>query len=253
MRHALLLLLICVPTATLAAQQYGYRVTDQKPQSTDNYVQGLEIDGGFLYVSTGLYGKSQLRRYRFEDGSLETARKLNPRIFAEGLTVLGDKVYQLTLHNRMMLVYGRDDLQALEWFPIPGEGWGLTHNNSELVYSDGSDKLHFLSPQTRKITRSLSVTENGKPLSMLNELEWIEGRIWANVWLTDRIVVIDPDSGEVTASIDLHGLRPAAARRNRNAVLNGIARNPADGSIWITGKHWPSLFQIEVRLPEEAK
>lgn len=253
MQRIVFLLLACLPILAMATQQYGYRVTDRKPQSRENYVQGLEISDGYLYVSTGLYRKSKLLRYRFEDGSLETSRKVDSRIFAEGLTVLGDRVYQLTWHNRMVLVYSKDALQALEWFRIPGEGWGLTHNGQELVYSDGSDQLHFLSPQTRKITRSLSVRENGRPVTRLNELEWIEGMIWSNIWHTDRIVVIDPASGEVTASIDLQGLWPAAERRSVNDELNGIARNPADGSIWVTGKRWPWMYQIELVPLEDGK
>ena len=244
--RGLLVLFFTLPMLAVAVEQFGYRVTDRKPQSTENFVQGLEIVDDYLYVSTGNYGKSHLLRYRFDDGTLEASHKVDPRIFAEGLTVLGDRIYQLTYRNRMALVYNRDDLQVLGWFRIPGEGWGLTHNGGELIYSDGSDKLHFLSPRTQQITRSLSVRENGVPVTMLNELEWVEGKIWANIWQSDRIVVIDPDSGEVTATIDLQGLLPAADRHDGADVLNGIARNPADGAIWVTGKRWPWLYQIEL-------
>ena len=245
-RGLFILLLCCLPLAALATEHFGYRVTDRKPQSTDNYVQGLKIVDGNLYVSSGGYGNSHLRRYRFADGSLEQEYKLDRRIFAEGLTIFEDKLYQLTWHNRMVLVYDRDSFEPSEWFPIPGEGWGLTNNGAELIYSDGSDKLHFMSPTGRHITRSISVRENGKPVIRLNELEWIDGRIWANVWMTDRIVIIDPVNGEVTASVDLSGLQPLLKNRSPNDVLNGIARDPRDGSIWVTGKRWPWLYQIEL-------
>ena len=246
MRSLLLLLLACLPLTAIAVQQYNFRIIDQKPQSRDNFVQGLQIQDGYLYVSTGNYGKSHLLRYRFEDGSLDTVRKVHPKIFAEGLTLFKDKVYQLTWRNKMMLVYSKDDLQADHWFPIPGEGWGLTNNGEELIYSDGSAQLHFISPSTEKILRSLQVTENGQPVTRLNELEWVEGKIWANIWHSDRVVVIDPATGEVTASIDLQGLLPAAERRSGTDVLNGIARDPADGAIWVTGKRWPWLYRIEL-------
>ena len=244
--RTLIFLLTCLPMAALAVQQYGYRVTDQKPQPRENYVQGLQIVDGYLYVSTGLYGKSHLLRYRFADGELDTARKLDARIFAEGMTVLHDKVYQLTWKNRMMLVYNREDLQADHWFRIPGDGFGLTDNGEELIYTDGGAQLHFLSPETEKILRSVTVTENGRPVEKLNELEWVDGKIWANIWKTDRIVIINPSTGVVSASINLQGLLPADERRTINDVLNGIARDPADGSIWVTGKRWPWLYQIEL-------
>ena len=248
----LILVLAGLPTAAMAVQQYDVRVTDQKPQPRENFVQGLQILDGQLYVSTGHYGKSQLLRYHFADGSLDRAVKVHPRIFAEGLTVFGNKVYQLTWRNKMVLVYSRDTLEAHHWFPVPGEGWGLTNDGQMLIYSDGSEQLHYISPRSEKIERSLTVTENGKKVTRLNELEWVDGKIWANVWKTDRIVIIDPASGAVTASINLQGLLPDGERRKGTDVLNGIARDPADGSIWVTGKRWPWLYQIEL-LPLPTK
>ena len=129
---------------------------------------------------------------------------------------------------------------------IPGQGWGLTQHGEELIYSDGSDQLYFVSPYQHRINRAIRVTENGRPVTYLNELEWIEGRIWANVYQSNRIVIINPDNGEVEGSVDLKGLLPAPERRPGTDVLNGIARNPADGSIWVTGKNWPWLYQIEL-------
>jgi glutamine cyclotransferase len=161
--------------------------------------------------------------------------------------VLEEHIYQLTWHARMVLVFSKDEMKFLEWFPISGEGWGLTNNGQDLIYSDGSDQLHYLSPHDRRLTRSVKVTENGRPVRKLNELEWIDGKIWANIWRTNRIVIIDPDSGVVTASVDLTDLLPTSARRADTGVLNGIARNPADGAIWVTGKRWPWLYRIELQ------
>jgi len=252
--RVLVLLAACLPLTAGAVQQFGYRVTGQKPQSRENFVQGLEIREGFLYVSSGNYGKSRLSRYRFADGSLDSSRKVHPRMFAEGLTVLGDKVYQLTWRNRMMLVYNRKDLRPDHWVPIAGEGWGLTNNGVELIYSDGSERLYFMAPGTEKVQRTITVTENGQAVSQLNELEWVEGKIWANIWRSDRIVIIDPDTGEVTGSIAMQGLLPASERRAGTDVLNGIARDPSDDSIWVTGKRWPWLYRIElVPLTDASK
>ncbi|MCB1676792.1 MAG: glutaminyl-peptide cyclotransferase [Halioglobus sp.] len=252
MLRALLLALCLLPAFALAVPQYGYRIVDKKPQSRENFVQGLEIVDGYLYVSSGNYGQSRLLRYHFADGALERARQVDPRLFAEGLTVFKGRIYQLTWRSRVVLVYDAADFKGLEWFRIPGEGWGLTHDAEQLIYSDGSDKLHFLSPETHRITRSLAVTEDGAPLPRLNELEWIDGRIWANVWLAERIVIIDPASGRVTASIDLSALLPDSERRAGTDVLNGIAHDPADGSVWVTGKRWPWLYRIELVAPQDT-
>jgi glutamine cyclotransferase len=247
LRLAATCLLLLAAGAALAVEQFGYRVVDRKPQPTDHYVQGLQIVDGHLYVSLGEYGKSRLLRYRFDDGALDAGIRLDPRLFAEGLTVVGDRVYQLTWKNRAALVYDREDLARRSWLHLPGEGWGLTYDGAQLIYSDGSNRLHFMDPQTGHISHSLRVTEAGSPLrGRLNELEWIDGRVWANLFMTERVVVIDPATGAVTASIDLSGLRPAETRRDVNAVLNGIAQNPADGAIWVTGKRWPWLYRIEL-------
>ncbi|WP_162846002.1 glutaminyl-peptide cyclotransferase [Seongchinamella sediminis] len=248
--RALLVLLLgpaLLATSAWAVEPLDYRVLAKKPQERRNFIQGLEILDGKLYVSSGHYGQSRLMRYNFSDMNLEVSKSLNRRLFAEGVTILGPRLYQLTWRERMMLVFDRQSLEALEWFPIKGQGWGLTNNGEQLIYSDGSDRLHFMSPDTRSVSRSLRVTENGRPLDRINELEWIDGRVWANIWQTDRIVVINPESGVVEASLDLQGLLPASERRPDTDVLNGIARDPADGSIWVTGKRWPWLYKIEVQ------
>lgn len=244
--RAVLFFTTCLPMAVWSLQQYSVRVIDQKPQARENFVQGLEILDGYLYVSTGNYGQSRLLRYDFADGRLDLARNLDERIFGEGLTVLGDNIYQLTWQNRAMLVYRKSDLLLQLTLPIEGEGWGLTNNGTDLIYSDGSAMLHFMSPDTAQILRTITVTEKGQPVRLLNELEWVGGTIWANIWQSDRIVMINPLSGEVTATIDLRGLLPPGEYRRGTDVLNGIARNPSDGAIWVTGKRWPWLYRIEL-------
>ncbi|MCP4843010.1 MAG: glutaminyl-peptide cyclotransferase, partial [Halieaceae bacterium] len=181
-------------------------MAERKPQSRDLFVQGLEILDDQLYVSTGLYGESRLLRYRFEDGSLDVGRSLAGNLFGEGLTVLGKKIYQLTWREGLMLIYRKSDLALLESKPLPGEGWGLTNNGEQLIYSDGSAIVRFLDPGDAKVERSMRVTLQGRPVRFLNELEWVDGAIWANVWRSDEIVIIDPDSGVVTGVIDLRGL-----------------------------------------------
>lgn len=237
-------LLLAMPAH--AVDQFNYRVLEKKPQERRNFVQGLEIQDGKLYVSSGNYGQSRLMRYDFNSGELELSKQLNPRLFAEGVTLFGDRIYQLTWREKMMLVFARDTLEPIEWAPLPGEGWGLTNNGEQLIYSDGSERLHFMNPQNQRITRTVTVTEHGVPVRKLNELEWIDGKVWANIWQSDRIVIIDPGSGEVTGSIDLRGLLAASDFRADTDVLNGIARNPENGDIWVTGKRWPWLYRIEL-------
>jgi glutamine cyclotransferase len=232
-----------------AQTSHGYKVISSMQQPRENFVQGLQIVDDYLYVSTGQYGKSKLLRYKMSDGTLQDSKPLEARLFGEGLTVLDDKIYQLTWRRGIALVYNKEDMKGHKWFRIAGEGWGITNDGKDLIYSDGSHKLHFLSADTLTLLHSIEVTENGEKVDKLNELEWIDGKIWANIWTSDRIVVIDPETGHITASIDLSGLLPDNERRTDTNVLNGIAQNPADGSIWVTGKYWPKLFQIEIVPP----
>ena len=256
---AVILISICAGVIFFAVSSraeipiYGYKITDKIPQARENFVQGLQIVDGHLYMSTGNYGQSKLRRYRLSDGALQSERRVDNRLFAEGLTVLGERIYQLTWKSRLVLVYNKANLQGLEYFRIPGQGWGLTTDGDNLIYSDGSHQLHYLSPQTKRITHSIEVTENGLPLRQINELEWIDGQIWANIWQSDRIVMIDPKSGVVTAAINLQGLLPVEERQAGTDVLNGIAWNPDDGSVWVTGKRWPWIYQIELIPPADKK
>jgi glutamine cyclotransferase len=251
-RRLLAAILLAMAVSVGAQTEHGYRVLEQRPQPRENFVQGLEIHDDVLLVGTGLNGQSRLRRYRWPEMTLIDEQRLHPRLFGEGVTRLGDRIYQLTWRSRVGLVFAEADLEPLQVFRIPGEGWGLTNDGESLIYSDGSHFLTWLDPETLQPTRRQPVTEAGRPVSRLNELEWINGRIWANVWATDDIVVIEPATGEVTARLHLQGLLPMAARRPDTDVMNGIAYDAASDAIWVTGKRWPYLYQIEPEPPIET-
>lgn len=240
-------------TQAPSIQHYRYQVLETRPQSRQSFVQGLQIVGDYLYVGTGLYGQSSIFRYRLVDGTLDASKAVSPQFFGEGITVLDGLLYQLTWKSRKLLVYRASDLTPQKWFQIPGQGWGITHHDKTLIYSDGSHQLHFLSPATGNISHTIDVMENGQPVIRLNELEWVNGKVWANIWGSDRIVIIDPKTGEVTGSIDLTGLLPADQRLPGTDVLNGIAVNPANGDIWVTGKRWPALYRIKLVPIEKAQ
>ena len=223
---------------------YGYEVVSRLRFDRANFTQGLEIFDGRLYVSSGLYGESMIRVYDFPGMDEIQAVPVDSRIFAEGLTVIDNRLVVLSWRERVMLVYSLPDLSLLGQSTLPGQGWGATHSGSTLWFSDGS---HYLSSADMngggKLTQ-LPVTLNGTPLRNLNELEWVNGEIWANVWQTDEIARIDPSTGEVVGLINLAGLLPEEDRLRDTDVLNGIAIDPVTGSIWVTGKRWPWLFEI---------
>ncbi|MAL96722.1 MAG: glutamine cyclotransferase [Haliea sp.] len=249
----LALSLTLLPTALEAAapREWSYRVMEKQPQPRDHFVQGLQIVDGMLYVSTGGYGSSRLLQYRLADGELLRVRRLHPRLFGEGLTVLGEQVYQLTWRARRLLVFQREGLTPKTTLPLPGQGWGLTDNGRELIYTDSGHELIYLDPDSGRELRRVPVRENGTPLPRLNELEWIDGKVWANIWQEDRIVAIEPDTGRVTDSVNLAGLLPDSERGPGTDVLNGIAHNPVDGALWVTGKRWPWRYRIEL-VPAKA-
>lgn len=224
--------------------QYGYSVASRLRFDRSNFTQGLEIHDGRLYVSSGLYGQSVIRVYAFPSLELIQSVPVDPRIFAEGLTVIGDRLFLLSWRERVMLVYALPDLALIGQSPLPGQGWGATHQGSTLWFSDGSDRLYSADIAAGGKLSVLPVTLNGEPLRHLNELEWVNGEIWANVWQTDSIARIDPETGEVIGMVDLTGLLAEEDRLRDTDVLNGIAVDPVTGSIWVTGKRWPWLYEI---------
>ena len=225
---------------------YNYRVISKVRFDRENFTQGLEIHEGRLYVSSGLYGRSMVRVYDFPSLELMQSVPVDPRIFAEGLTIIDDRLVLLSWRERVMLVYQLPDMTLIGQSALPGQGWGATHTGSILWFSDGSDRLFSADLAGGGKLASVSATLNGQPLRNLNELEWVNGEIWANVWQTDQIARIDPASGRVVGLIDLAGLLPEEDRLRDTDVLNGIAVDPQNGDIWVTGKRWPWLYQIEL-------
>lgn len=217
-------------------------VLAQYPHATDAFTQGLLFDDGVLYESTGHYGQSRLRRVNLETGEVLQEVPLNRRYFAEGIAIVGDEIYLLTWKEGVAFVYDKATLEEKRRINYQGEGWGLTYNGRHLIQSDGSATLQFRDPVTFEVVRTLDVTSGGQPLAYLNELEYIDGLIYANVWYYDHIARIDPQTGNVTSWLDLSALKPPSA--DREAVLNGIAYDQSTGRIFATGKLWPYLYEI---------
>ncbi len=239
--------LALLPAAALAqdaAPVWGYRVVNEYPHDPGAFTQGLAYAAGALYEGTGLEGKSTLRRVELATGRVRRARALAPRHFGEGVAVVGDRVYQLTWRTRTCFVYDRRTFARRGAFRYPGEGWGLAAGGGRLVMSDGTARLSFRDPGTFAEVGAVEVRDGGGPVPYLNELEWVGGEVWANVWPTDRIARIDPADGRVTGWIDLAGLLPRGDRGPRADVLNGIAHDPATGRVFVTGKRWPTLFEV---------
>lgn len=238
--------LLCSAPAISAQTVEGYRVLHQYPHDSQAFTQGLVYLDGHLYESTGLNGQSTLREDDLESGRVVREVNVPSQYFAEGLTNWGSTLIQLTWKAHVAFVYDRATFRLLKTFHCPWEGWGLTQDGKHLILSDGSDTLYFLDPQTFREVRSIRVTANGRPVEQLNELEYIHGEIYANVWMTDKVARISPRTGKVLGWINLSGLLPSIEVRSRDAVLNGIAYDAAHNRLFVTGKLWPRLYQIQV-------
>lgn len=241
---ALLGWFIASQPATADVMQYTYQVQEKKPFSRDIFTQGLEIENGKLWLSSGLHGRSFIRVYDFATMQLEQEFKLPGQYFAEGVTKIGNRAFQLTWRSGDMLIYQTEPLKPIARVKIPGEGWGITHHGDTLYYSDGSANLYAWDATGKSPGITIPVTLNGKPVVRLNELEWIDGKIWANVWQTNQIVQISPETGEVTGVIDFSGLLAQEDRLRDTDVLNGIAYDRENDAIWVTGKRWPWLYRV---------
>ena len=238
------------PAAPKPVIRQSYEIVRQVPHDTSAFTQGLYFHDGILFESTGRYGQSQVRKLDPDTGAATMINDLPETVFGEGSARWGDKMIVLTWRSGTGFVIDQQTLETVSAFSYPGEGWGLTANDSHLIQSNGSDQLLFLDPDSFKIAKRVRVTLNGNPLRNLNELEWIEGEIWANVWQADQIVRIDPQSGHVLGVIDLTGLFPAEQRNvPLDDVLNGIAYDADTQRIFVTGKYWPSLFEIRILTP----
>jgi len=228
---------------------YGYRVLNVFPHDSGAFTQGLVMADGVLYEGTGLNGRSSIRRVELETGAVLQNRTLPRHFFGEGVTVLGNRIIQLTWRSGLGFIYDRDSFELLRTLAYPAEGWGLTTDGAQLIASDGSATLRFLDPETLKEQRRLEVVDRRGPVDRLNELEYVEGRIYANVWQTERIAIIDAQSGRVTGWLNLTGLLTGEERSGPVDVLNGIAYDSGSGRLYVTGKLWPRLFQIELVPP----
>lgn len=223
-----------------------YRIVHTYPHDPNAFTQGLVYLDGHLYESTGLHGHSTLRMDDLQTGRVEQQATVPEQYFAEGLTNWGSTLIQLTWQAHIAFVYDRFTFRLLGTIKCPWEGWGLTQDGHSLILSDGTAKLHFLNPKTFAEERSITVKDKGQPVTELNELEWIKGEIYANVWHTDKIARISPETGQVLSWIDLTGLLPDDERSDREAVLNGIAYDAAHNRLFVTGKLWPKLFEIQL-------
>ncbi len=224
----------------------SYEVVKVYPHDRGAFTQGLVYHNGFLYESTGINGESSLRKVDLATGQVLQRKDIDSQYFAEGLAIMQGRAFQLTWVSQQGFVYDLQSFGLLRTFTYIGQGWGLTNDAHSLIMSNGSNTISFLDPETLAVQRSVSVLENSQPLNLLNELEYINGEIFANVWQTDRIVRIDPATGILRSWIDMSGLLSPEDRQIPVDVLNGIAFDPATNRIFVTGKRWPKLFEIKV-------
>ncbi|MBN1387808.1 MAG: glutaminyl-peptide cyclotransferase [Bacteroidales bacterium] len=225
---------------------YSYRVINMYPHDINAYTQGLVYHDGYLYESTGGEGKSTLRKVEIETGKIMKIHNLESKFFGEGLVLYDGRLFQLTWRNNVGFVYDIQSFEEIKRVHYTTQGWGLTSNDRELIMSDGTNKLYFLEPEYFTVVSSIEVYDDKSHVWQLNELEYINGEIWANIYTTDRIARIDPSTGKVLAYIDLTGILPDEDRHPELAELNGIAWDEDNDRLFITGKNWPRLFEIEL-------
>ena len=236
--------------ARAATPVYGYTVVKTYPHDPEAFTEGLFYLGGFLYESTGLEGKSWIRKVRLADGKVLQQRPISAKYFGEGIVAWKGKLVELTWRSQIGFTYDLTTFKPRSQFHYVGEGWALTHDGARLIMSDGTPQLRFLNPDTLAETGRLDVTINGRPLANINELEWVKGEVLANVWQTNVIVRIDPKTGKVTGVIDLSALAMAEAAKGHGIdVLNGIAYDADHDRLFVTGKLWPDLYEIRLTGP----
>ncbi|OPY51355.1 MAG: Glutamine cyclotransferase [Methanosaeta sp. PtaU1.Bin060] len=236
------------PGGAEAVPIYGYKIVDSYPHDASAFTEGLVYEKGELYEGTGLYrdsGPSTLRRVDLQTGKVQRQIALDGGLFGEGVTIWDDRLIQLTYKDGIGLVYGKENLTEIDKFSYGTEGWGLTSDGLELIMSDGTENLHLLDPETFEERGRLQVRIGGVPLRGINELEYVRGEIFANIWPTDWIAIISPKTGNVTGLVDLQGILPKEDS-SRVDVLNGIAYDEEKGRLFVTGKLWPRLFEIEL-------
>jgi glutaminyl-peptide cyclotransferase len=235
-----------VLTAVAQTPQYGYQVIHAYPHDPNAFTQGLEFRAGFLYESTGLKGRSSVRKEKLENGQVLQEIDIDSQYFGEGITILNQQIIELTWQSETGFVYDQPSFRRLRTFNYPGEGWGLANDGQNIYMSDGSAQIRIWDPATLQEKRRITVRDHGQPVLNLNELEYVRGEIYANVWQTDRIVRFSPADGRVLGWIDLAGILSAADRTEQVDVLNGIAYDVLGNRLFVTGKLWPKLFEIKV-------
>lgn len=240
----LVLTALLIPAAPAGAD--GFTVVGRLPHDSYAYTEGLVYHAGRLYESTGLYGQSTLRMLDAGSGRILQRQRLPAQLFGEGLALVGDRLIQLTWKAGRALVYRRRDFAPRGQFRYTGEGWGLTYDGRSLIMSDGSSRLYFRDPQTFRLLRTVTVTDHGRPLPYLNELEYIDGEVWANVYQSPFIVRIDPLSGQVRGRLDFSAWPTAAERTGREDVLNGIAWDPGTRQLFVTGKNYAYIYRVRL-------
>lgn len=225
-----------------------YTVLNTYNHDLNAYTQGLEFYKGILLEGTGQNGESTLRKTDYKTGTVSKSIPLSPDVFGEGITVFNGKIYQLTWKNKIGFIYNAETLEKEKTFNYFAEieGWGLTHNDKHLIMSDGSSTIYFLDPETQKLAHSINVYSDTNAISQINELEWIDGKIWANVYQKDAIIIINPENGAVESVINFSDLKPKVKQHPELDVLNGIAYNPATKTVFITGKNWDKMFEIKL-------
>ena len=227
--------------------KHGYQIVKAYPHDTGAFTQGLIFVEGKLYEGTGQEGRSSVREVDLETGRILKKVDIPEQFFGEGITLLNGKIYQLTWQHQVGFIYNSQTLEKIGEFNYNGQGWGITNDGRSLIISDGSNRLKFLDPDSFRVTKTIAVTDGRTPIQQLNELEYVNGEIYANIWHDQRIVTIDPQNGRVTGWIDLTGLLQPGAVQNEEAVLNGIAYDQAGNRLFVTGKLWPQLFEIKLK------
>jgi glutamine cyclotransferase len=249
----LLLALSSAPAQTSPTPVYSYKVVATFPHSTSSYTEGFFYLNGLFYEGTGIKGHSQILVTDPATGRITQHIDLAPQYFGEGIVDWGSNLYEWTWQSHLGFVYDRATLRPLAQFTYTGEGWGMTHDATHIITSDGTSTLRFRDPKDFHEVRSLTVTDRGAPVPELNELEFIKGEIYANIWHTNRIARISPRDGHVIAWIDLSGLLPSVVQLDNEAVLNGIAYDAQHDRLFVTGKEWPTIFQITLVAPPRPK
>jgi glutaminyl-peptide cyclotransferase len=226
--------------------QYGYRIVKTYPHDRNAFTQGFEFRDGFFYEGTGMAGRSSVRKVELASGRVVQKYDVPQPFFGEGITVLGQQIIELTWQTQTGFVYDKSNFRVLRSFNYPGEGWGLTNDGKQIYMSDGTAQIRVWDPATLKEVRRITVKDGARSITQLNELEWVKGEIFANVWQTDRIARISPADGRVLGWIDLTGILPKSERPDSDAVLNGIAYDAAGDRLFVTGKLWPKIFEIKL-------